>query len=201
MTEKANDTAFLQGFFGERAILAEAGARTPVRLEVADRLVGLGFAEEAGQLVKADPALSGEGQLVLAKAALALYRPSEAEAQLAGLAGAEADRIRAAALSMAGRPHEAAGIYARLGAGEAAAAAWSAGDWATAANSVRFGAATDALGLTGPGLAPVPDAGATLAASRALLDQSEGVRKTLGTLLEDDAAPAPATAPASVPKG
>lgn len=186
---KADDATFLQDFFAGTRMLAEAGAEAPVRLAVARRLVLLGFADEARGLVSPVAAGKTDGRMVLAAAALGQMRPDEAVDELQGLAGPEAAALRASALSMAGRHGEAAAIYVVQGDITAAAdAAWAAGDWAGAARSDRFRQAAEGLGLTGTA-ADVAGAGPTLAGSRALLDQSAGVRQILTDLLDSPAPP------------
>lgn len=190
LAAKANDATFLKEFFAGPGILAEAGADAPQRLALARRLASLGFGDEARGLVSPAMAATPEGRIVLAGTALAQMRPDEAVDELRGLEGPEAAGLRASALSMAGRHGEAAALYAAQGEGEAAAdAAWAAGDWAGAARSDRFRQAAAGLGLTGAA-GPAPQAGASLAGSRALLDQSAGVRQILKGLLESQPAPA-----------
>ncbi|MFO1174643.1 MAG: hypothetical protein U1E48_05485 [Paracoccaceae bacterium] len=186
---KADDATFLQDFFAGTRMLAEAGAEAPVRLAVARRLVSLGFADEARGLVSPVAAGKTDGRMVLAGAALGQMRPDEALGDLQGLEGPEAGALRAAALSMAGRHGEAAAIYAAQGDLTAAAdAAWAAGDWEGAARSDRFRQAAAGLGLTAAA-GPASEAGTTLAGSRALLDQSAGVRQILTDLLDSPAPP------------
>ncbi|MBS0565478.1 MAG: hypothetical protein JSR87_13725 [Proteobacteria bacterium] len=203
LTERADDGLFLREFFTGQDILVEAGAEAPARLALAGRLASLGFAAEAGRVLSANQSAAPEGRLVLARAALVQFRPDDARTLADGIAGGEAEAIRAAALTMAGRPGEAAAAYAATGNDEAsAAAAWSAGDWTGAARSERFRAAAEGLGLTGAGgpRAPAgarPEAGTTLAGSRALVERSSLVRKLLGDLLAAEGAPVPPPAAAA----
>lgn len=197
VTDKADDARFLADFFGGQDILAESGPEAPVRLKVAARLADLGFGQEARQTLGPEMAQTDAGSLLSAEVALALYRPQEALTNLQGLVGVAAEALRAQALAMAGDRRAAAPLLAGLGNADAAAsAAWSGGDFTTAATqSERMKKAAEGLGLFGvPAQTDAP--GTTLSGSKTLLEQSAGVRQALDSLL---GAAAPASTPPSPP--
>ena len=193
--DRADDGRFLSIFFGEAEMVAALSPEAPVRLKLADRLAGLGFAQEARGVLGQDMGRSDAGLLLSAKVALALYQPQEAQAYLTGLEGADAMALRAEALTMAGDPRAAAPLLADLGQSDAAArTAWSGGDFAVAAaHSDRLKDAAAGLGLLSP-QARKGAPGATLSGSKALLEDSAAVRQVLEGLL---AAPVPVSPPAT----
>jgi hypothetical protein len=107
-------------------------AHDPERLAIAGRLIALGLPNAAIDLL-APATLRGDPRALrlVAAAALALGRPDEAQAAVAGLTDPEAARLRGAALAAEGAPDRAAAALAAAGV-EDAGYAWIAGDWARA---------------------------------------------------------------------
>lgn len=193
VTDKADDGHFLSIFFGEAEMVAATPAEAPVRLKLARRLADLGFGQEARGILGPEMAQSDAGHLLLAKVALTLFQPQEAQVLLAGLDGPDAMALRAEALAMAGNPRAAAPLLADLGQSDAAArAAWTGGDFAAAAaHSEKLKSAAESLNLLAP-RAQQDTPGATLSGSKALLEDSAAVRQALESLL---AAPGPTSPP------
>lgn len=189
LTERADDVTFLQYSleFSKQATPAEAA---PVAAEVARRLLNLGFAGQAQELLtKLSLETDDETRrLLMAEAALDLDKPHRALVELMGLDGSEANRMRAQALWRNGE-YGRAGEYL-LAEEEADAAA--RGFWHSenlgAIEAIGTGAAesfgpvasvTSHIGETAQdpvGLAP-------LAHARALVESSEGTRGGITDLL------------------
>ncbi|MDC0660135.1 hypothetical protein N6L27_19205 [Leisingera sp. SS27] len=189
LTERADDVTFLQYslVFSKQATPAEAA---PVAAQVARRLLNLGFAAQAHELLT-KLALETDDEtrrLLMAEAALDLDKPHRALVELMGLDGAEANRMRAEALWRNGE-YGRAGEYL-LAEDEADAAA--RGFW----HSENLGAAeaigTDAAESFGPVASVTSQIGdraqdpvglAPLAHARALVESSEGTRGGIADLL------------------
>lgn len=110
------------------------------RLDIADRLIGLGFPAQATTLLDPNEA-AGSDRVRFLQARIALADGASANAMdlLAGQSGTPAARLRADALSALHQWHRAAIEYRNAGdAEDAARAAWHAGDWG------RLGAAAPA---------------------------------------------------------
>lgn len=130
VTEEADDVAFLERAF---AVAADGLSDAPeVTVAVAQRLQSLGFAAEAETLLRTEEDLprGDDVKLLRSRIALDLSRPLEAEAQLFGVDGPDADRLRAQAREMAGDFAEAVELFETLGEDERSrSAAWLAEDW------------------------------------------------------------------------
>lgn len=174
LAAKAPDIVFLQ-----RALAIGPAAREALRPDtlarLSGRLLALGFPAEA-QRIREGEAADADARLFTAEASLALDLPRAALQQIAGIDGAAADRIRAAALADLGEAPEAIRLFAAAGDQDAAArTAWTAGDWAAYrrlrqdARSAALerleaalepgGAGADAPGspVNGPGGGPAPE--------------------------------------------
>lgn len=164
-------------------------AKPEVALAVAQRLVGLGFAEAAlawlGPVTEND---SAQRRRVAAQAELLRGDARKALALLATLADPEDEALRAKALVQLGRIQPARQAYEAAGLPEQAArlmpweADWptlegeGAGPWAVAVGIVT----TPSLGETGP-----------LARGAALVEESAAARAALDALLSSIQAPSP----------
>ena len=159
-----------------------------LRKSIADRLLGLGFADEALRwLPDATDASTAES---LARAELRRGDARTALRGIAGLDGPEINRLRAEALEKLGDQAAAARAFAAAGDPQAEAAAlWRAQDWAASAalGSDAVRAALQQLSPDRPVLPP--DGNAPLAQGRALLEESARTRDAILALL--DATPAP----------
>jgi len=184
---KGQDSAILT-----HAVLPQDSPVPPLdnalRKSIADRLLGLGFADEALRwLPDATDASTAES---LARAELRRGDARTALRGIAGLDGPEINRLRAEALEKLGDQAAAARAFAAAGDPQAEAAAlWRAQDWAASAalgrDAVR--AALQQLSPDRPVLPP--DGNAPLAQGRALLEESARTRDAILSLL--DATPAP----------
>lgn len=191
LTRRADDYEFLQYAFSEAKAAGKIDPETANA--AAARLLELGFADAAAQFVA--PETEGPAgqrrRLLRAEIALSQDRPREAEAALLGLAGAEADLLRAEARSKAGEHDVAKRLFAGIGrAGEARREAWLASDWQALADDedpARGGIAKLKLADSE---APEVDEDGILARNRALIDQSLETRDAVRALL--DANPLPA---------
>ena len=185
LAAKAPDREFLKSYFARRHLLADTGADLALRLDLGGRLASLGFAEDVRDVLAGEAAHTERGRLQLARAALDLFEPRDALAQLAPLKAADAQVLRAAAYAMLGDHLAAADALELAGAPEAAAeAAWAGGDWARAAQGTEaLKAAVTGLGLAPGEPAEASDPHTTLAGSKAALDESAALRQTLVDLL------------------
>jgi len=110
MTRNADDVTFLRHALSDR-LIAPAVVPAALGVDIATRLLGSGLAEQARTFVAADlPGRSGRmSKLTRAEIALVQDRPRQAEVELLGLDGAEANILRAKARSLSG-DHTAARI-------------------------------------------------------------------------------------------
>lgn len=188
LSERADDVTFLQYslVFAGQATSAEAA---PVALPVARRLLDLGFAEQAEELLNR-LSLEPENEarrLMMAEAALVQDKPHRALVELMGLEGSEANRMRAEALWRNGE-YGRAGEYL-LAEDEANAAArgfWHSEDLgaieAMEVEDAQFGAVASVTTQIGE-TASDPEGLPPLAYARALVESSEGTRGGISDLL------------------
>lgn len=143
LVERGSDLDFLR--YGLPQV-ATGGRNLPEELAtaLADRLVGLGFAEPAMALLKApaSEAFARERRVLRARAALALNLPNRALVELLGLTGPDADRLKAEAMVRTGDLRQAAQAF--LGAGEPEDAA--RGLWLSGAEGLEPGLETTRYG-------------------------------------------------------
>jgi hypothetical protein len=173
-------------------------------LSVSERLLGLGFADEARAVLAGSGQVNAQTRMFLARVALARADGVGALRAIAGMTGGEAARLRGLALAQMGNHAAAETVFSTAGdLRDAARAAWAAGDWqryATLAGDERA-AILDRLGVLSPpsdetappgrgadpaaadaarGGAEVADG--VLARNRALLEQSRASRQALSEL-------------------
>ncbi|SEO07587.1 hypothetical protein SAMN04490248_101257 [Salinihabitans flavidus] len=190
LTDRAEDFAFAELML-RKVVLPGKSLEASVENAAANRLVALGFPTEARHLIAegADGDIGSARRMLRARAAILLGKPRQAEADLLGLKGQEANRLRAEARSMAGEHERAAALLASIGETEEAEnAAWLAGSW----DRLRS-AETDVFrNLTRVVSAPEAPQGdlqlasldeVTLSESRTLLEESIEARETLRNLL------------------
>ena len=204
LASKADDATYLRHIFGATDRLVEAALSRELRQAMAGRMVGLGFPDQARSVLAAAPSPKAADRLLLARIALADRDPGAALRGIDGMAAAEAELIRAEALSALGYNAVASGAYAAAGEpAKAASASWRAGDLAQAGalGSAEQRAAIGAVAPTsaapsGPEAAdhaaksdtavlktPPADPLGPLARNRALLAASEATRASLEQLL------------------
>lgn len=186
---KGQDSAFLN-----HAVLPKDSPvpllDTALSKTIGDRLLALGFADEALRwLPEATDASTAES---LARAELRRGDARTALRAIAGLDGPEISRLRAEALEQLGDQAAAARAFAAAGDPAAEAAAlWRAQDWQASAALGRdpLRAALETLAPDMPVLPP--DGNAPLAQGRALLDESAKAREAILALLDATPLPAP----------
>jgi len=184
VADKASD----QDFLGIMLTISRAAAlklRSPVADAVADRLILLGFPNEADQFLDAPTSDRRMRAMIAARADLARYWPQRALARLGEYSGEDVDELRAKARHMATDYLAAQSVYGALGLYEKQVnSAWLAGDWATLVETqddVLAGIAQLELPSR-----PVVEQGddAILQKTRELLDSSAASRDLLERLLD-----------------
>ncbi len=131
VTLNGDDSTFIQQVF-RQGILDSDTLPDTVRMEIAGRLLDLGFALEAQKVIKKNSSHSStrRQKVLSARAALALRQPFQALADIMGVEGPEAAQIRAEALQRTGQYVQAFTAYLQSGSNtEAIEAAWLADDW------------------------------------------------------------------------
>ncbi|MEI2806015.1 MAG: hypothetical protein V9G18_08765 [Albidovulum sp.] len=206
LAAKADDRTFLTLYFGHADMLEASAPDLLLRLDLGDRLAGAGFPSALRHLLKGETGYTERGRRLLARAALEEFRPAEALAQISGLAGPEAERLRAEALVLQGDHAAAAAGFGAIGDAERAALeAWRGGDLrsTSASGPAPIKAALEALGRsTGAaeaadttGEAPTPPG--PLAAGRTLVEETRAARAAIEALLA--ATPAASAPEAAAP--
>jgi hypothetical protein len=186
LTERADDVTFLKYglLFANEATAIEA---EPVSLPLARRLLDLGFAEQARELLMKPSSEGPDGprRLMLAESALEMDKPHRALIELMGMEGSEANKLRARAHWMTGQYRE-AGEYLmeENEADEAARGFWLSEDLETAASSgetafAEVAEVTSAIEEK----AETPSDMTPLAQARALVESSVGTRDEIAALL------------------
>ncbi|WP_293574025.1 hypothetical protein [Phaeobacter sp.] len=188
LTERADDVTFLQ-----YALVFAANSTSdevaPLGDLVADRLLQLGFAQQAQALLQKmpmEPENTGR-RLALARAALAMETPQAALVELMGLSGSEANRLRAEALWLNGEFARAGEFLLDEDTDAATRGFWHAEggdipegiDPATAERFGQVADVTDQIRET----AKEPTGLPPLAHARALVESSEGTRGGIADLL------------------
>ncbi|WP_413876641.1 hypothetical protein [Albidovulum sp.] len=189
---KADDRTFLTLYFGHADMLEASAPDLLLRLDLGDRLAGAGFPDALRHLLKGEPGYTERGRRLLARAALEEFRPAEALAQISGLAGPEAERLRAEALVLQGDHGAASAGFGAIGDAERAALeAWRGGDLRRTSSSGpapikaalqaldRSALAARAAGETGEAAAPP----GPLAAGRTLVGETRAARAAIEALL------------------
>ncbi len=185
LADSEDDLEFVSHLFGDAAPGLDA-APDGLRLEMAERLLSLGFPGRAAEV--APRGATGADGLFQARLARA-DGDLDAAIRLAGAAeGPEARRFVAETLSAAGRHAEAQAVYMELGAAaESGAEAWRAGDWGAVAGeeaeeAERVAAAEAMLNHAEP--KPAPPGPPSIEGAQSLVDQSAGLRDALTALLD-----------------
>ena len=185
LTSNADDLTFLRHTFAGHA-KRDRNLAPEIAAAVAKRLLGNGFETAALEFVSA-PLPGQEGRahrLIRAEIALTQNRARQAEIELIGLSGPEADALRAQALELAG-DHRAASEYflASDQPDKAQNAAWLAEDWEQVGTSDDPVLQNVARMMQGDENGSDPQIAGVLAQSRRLLEDSAKARATLGNLL------------------
>ena len=184
LTRDATDVVFLEHVFSTPTGTA-ARLDASVVVEMAERLVDLGFAIEADTITAASPdTLSTDrGRIVRARIGLALDRPREAEAHLFEVKSAEADQLRAEARAMAGDLRTASEMFDAIGASDRGTdAAWLAEDW-TGLVSETESRYSDVARLAASDIEDDPARDGMLGRASDALSESETARQIIEELL------------------
>ena len=186
LASTASDAIFTRLYFAQGSEMAETASPDATNA-LAARLLDLGLPETAEELLAAAPPARSDAEdarrLLLAQVALDMNLPRKAEAELEGLSGAAADKLRAAARLARDDFATAQALYSAAGEAEATIeAAWLARDWQALADAqaekARLAEVVQQTPVDLPELGPP-----TLAASREVLDQSDETRSALRDLL------------------
>lgn len=162
---------------------------------IADRLFSLGFRTEAAAYVAA--AAGGDAgrtrALLRARIALAEGRPRQAEVELLGRDGQDANLVRAEARAMVGEHAAARILFDAAGADEAARReAWLARDWEDLADTGETAqAALARLKLAAARPPEIADSPGILARNAAIVENSQELRTVIAGLLAATPAPQP----------
>ena len=185
LLEQPDDALFLRLYFSQREGILKSPPGKPVRTALANRLVELGMADAATEILKTSRDFTQSDKLIFARAALVALDPAAALAHLGGVDGIEAEKLRGDALSRLGLHDGARSAYLRAGEDDKARAeAWHQGDW----NTLRHGGdaveknfieAFDTQRNIGGGDDPGP-----IRAARSLLAASKEERKALQDMLD-----------------
>jgi len=187
LTERADDVTFLQFalLFAEQATATEA---KPVAEIMTRRLLDLGFAEQAQSMLlklSLEPA-DETRRLMMAEAALGMDLPHRALVELMGLDGAEANKLRAAALWRNGEFGRAGEYLQAEQETDAAARGFWHSENLDAITSNEDGQFSQVADVTAQLDVQVQDPGemTPLAHARALVESSIGTRDSIQALLD-----------------
>ncbi|MGJ8617921.1 MAG: hypothetical protein ACSHWS_13860, partial [Sulfitobacter sp.] len=184
LTKTASDIVFLDVIFRQ----LDSGIEPldqPTKLSVASRLLSLGFALKADEIIESIPdrPRDPERQVLAAKIAIGLNQPFQALADLVGLNDQASDMLRAQAKSMTGAHEEAHEIYQTAGKKNAAHKnAWLAANWRelTPTSTPVFG---QVRALAMPVFEPSDDQIGMLSRTTAVLEESGAARQTIAEFL------------------
>ncbi len=186
LTRRGDDLSFLRHALADPRSFAATMSEGD-RVPMVQRLLALGFPEAAADAMRAtEMQFVPDRSLLNAEIALVSGRPQQAMAELSGVDGAAAKRLRSHALLDIGQLGDAAESLRELGDVDAAARAiWHAGD--TALTETTDGTVYAEVGKLSRLLAaPVPPsaAQATLGGARAQLADSEATRRLVDELFQ-----------------
>ncbi|MHA7850952.1 hypothetical protein [Roseovarius sp.] len=188
LTETADDIGFLghvlEAHLGQPSRLSAASANA-----VAERLLSLGFPDQARSFVASTAAKAGleqDRQLLRAQAALAINRPRQAEVDLIERTDKAANQLRARARSMIGEHGAAKEFYQSAGQdADAETEAWYDERWSDLATS-DDPHLSDLAALLGQDetISGTPSDAGVLSENRALIENSDRMRHTISALLD-----------------
>ncbi len=184
-----DDLVFATQYFANRTLVL-LQRDWALQMQTAARLLDLGFPAEARRVLGAEAVRTEEGRLLRARASLLEADGTAALAEITGLSGIEATRLRAEALRLTGDHDAARRAFERADdPARAAEEAWAGGAWAEAAvlgtESQRALLTAFGLGAPTPGTGPEQPEEAPLAASRALLANARAAREALEKMLAE----------------
>ncbi len=199
LTQRADDVTFLRF-----ALLKHSEHQQklpgPITNATASRLLDLGFPEAARPFLETDTlGDAGRARRILrSSAALAEGRPRQAELDLAGVEGRDADQLRAQARSALGDHHAATALYSSMGEHDRSLRqAWFAEDWGRLVESEDTAMADIAALVslsenepdTTPEIPANPKSERVLAHNRELIQQSLAARDTIDAILQRSPSP------------
>ncbi|MGH1330230.1 MAG: hypothetical protein ACRBBK_05065 [Paracoccaceae bacterium] len=181
LAQNAEDIEFIRRSFAPSARKEMAKLSVAPRRAVAARLLDLGFASPAREiLVAVQDIPEPEDRFLFARAALMQGRAQVAVGYLAGIDGVEAELLRARAFEAAKDETRAAEVFESLDKiNEAARSAWRGGDYARVE---RIGSPQEQR-VANLATSQPPEAALGLATNRALVEQSVAARKALNDLI------------------
>ena len=185
LVRRADDHDFLHYALAEGAA-APRGLSQETANDLAQRLVALGFVAAAEPFVapRAQGAAARVRRLLRAEIAMRKRRPRQAELEVLGITGSDADRLRARARSLAGEHGAARVLYESVGLQpQAQREAWLASDWAALRETEVPAVAAMATRKLAPVESMDEDEDAVLARNRRMAEDSEGVRGAVRALL------------------
>ena len=188
-----DDGRFLSDLFAHLAPVQAGAMQEDLRFALATRLIALGFAATAQDLLAQAFPPNERDRVLLGKAALSLNDAVAALTHLEGLKGPEVDALRARAFAAIGEHGAARMAYSKASdTSDATREAWRDGDWdfvrTHAQGTKRAFAETFAPQSAAPDAAP--DAAGPLDHAEALIDASQKEREMLREMLGALALPA-----------
>ena len=181
-----NDGIFLRNFFAHWEPVLAAAKQDDLRFELAERLINLGFEDTATPILAQANPPGHRDLLLMGKAALASHDAAAALTHLKGIAGPEAERLRAQALALIGEHGAAQVAYSNASDSEdALREAWRDGNW----DFVRENAAdterdfVETFAPKSSELDSVPNPSGPLTRAEALIEASEKERKIFQEML------------------
>lgn len=184
LTKKSTEVTFLEHVFAQPKT-----ALTPLpdvtKLLLASRLMDLGFAGKVQEILNEIPMTpkTQMRQILAARAAIALRQPFQAQAELIGAEGPDANVLLAKAKEMAGAFGEAAELFKNINSEEQALqAAWLSEEWG---DLIGAGPTTLNAVATLPQQASAPSDLGLLGQANSALEESNSARQALEALLAD----------------
>ncbi|WP_417806283.1 hypothetical protein [Thioclava sp.] len=186
LAKHPNNGIFLRNLFANWESVVAAAKRDDLRFELADRLIKLGFEDTATPILAQASPPGDKDLLLMGKAALASRDAAAALTHLEGIAGPEAEQLRARALALIGEHGAAQIAYSNVSDPEGALReAWRDGDWDfvrdNAVDTERDFVETFAPKL--PALDSAAKPSGPLAHAEALINASEKERKIFQEML------------------
>lgn len=182
LVKRAPDITFLEHMFTESK--TEIGAvPDSTKLLLASRLMDLGFATQAQELLTEipDDPKQDRRQILAARAAIALMQPFQAQAALIGMEGQEAEVLLAEAKEMTGSYAEAAELFRKNDSElRAMQASWLSDQW----RDLTEPTAINAIATLAQPMAAPSDLG-PLGQANMALEESNSAKQALQTLLAD----------------
>ncbi len=191
LTQQSDEVDFLKLVMGQIEDLPDK-IDTKTSNLVAERLLAMGFAQQAGSVLRggASGETGRDRRLLRSRIALAEHRPRNAEAELLGLTGEDVDLLRARTRQLSGDHDIAHTLFSSLDkVPDAERAAWLASDWGALSKSSDPTYAAIATMARTTNEAPATTATEreteerVLARNRSLLQESVASREVIASVL------------------